>query len=321
MNLNEGLLSWGLPRQVASIAIMVVMAAPLEQLEAAEGGYSNYVPGTYGDFAMAVAPAEKWTLRNDIYYYTADSEGSVRSGEVEVGADIAFLINFTTLLYKTDAKIFGGEYAFGSFVPLLAYTDVSSSLQIGDTRVEVEDDQLGIGDIALIPWILYWNSGNFHWNFSEFIVVPTGNYDDQDVANTGLNYWSFDTNFALTYLNPETGRDLSFNAGYIINTENSDTNYQTGNEIHLDVALNQFLSESFAVGVQGFYLKQLSGDSGSGAVLGDFKGEVWGLGPAVLWSTTLGETPVTFIAKWLHEFDAENRIEGDHVVFSFAVDW
>ncbi|MGI9290805.1 MAG: SphA family protein [Gammaproteobacteria bacterium] len=270
---------------------------------------------------MAVAPESKWTLRNDVYYYTADSEESVRSGRVELGADLEFLFNFTTLLYKTDTKIFGGEYAFGAFMPLLGYTDVSSSLKIGNTEAEVEDDQLGLGDIALIPWIIYWNKGNFHWSFAEFVVVPTGNYDEDEVANTGLNYWSFDTNFALTYLNAETGQDYSFNAGYIINTENSDTNYQTGNEFHLDVSLNQFLSERFALGLQGFWLKQLSGDSGSGAVLGSNKAEVYGLGPTALWAAEIDGQPVIFIAKWLHEFDADNRIEGDHFMASFAVDW
>ena len=39
---------------------------------AAEGGYGNYVPGTYGDFVLAGAPEAKLTLRNDVYYYNAD---------------------------------------------------------------------------------------------------------------------------------------------------------------------------------------------------------------------------------------------------------
>jgi hypothetical protein len=45
---------------------------------AAEGDYSNYVPGTYGDFAAAVEPSSKFTIRNDIYYYQADIVRSVR---------------------------------------------------------------------------------------------------------------------------------------------------------------------------------------------------------------------------------------------------
>ena len=46
-----------------------------------------------------------------------------------------------------------------------------------------------------------------------------------------------------------------------------------------------------------------------------------GVGPALLWATQIGGQDVSFIAKWLHEFHAENRLEGDHVFVSFALDW
>jgi hypothetical protein len=61
---------------------------------------------------------------------------------------------------------------------------------------------------------------------------------------------------------------MSFvNRLHIYNTENDETDYQTGQEIHVDLALNQFLSESFAIGLLDFYLKQITGDSGRGATL------------------------------------------------------
>ena len=117
----------------------------------------------------------------------------------------------------------------------------------------------------------------------------------------------------------EKGRDVSCNIDYIYNTENDETDYQTGQELHLDVVFNQFLSETFAIGVHGFYLDQITGDSGRGALLGDYKAEAAGVGPALLWTTRIGGQDVSFIAKWLHEFHAENRIKGDHVFLSFAM--
>jgi len=296
------------------------VAPTLENASAAEGGYSNYVPGTYGDFGMALAPTEKWTLRNDTYYYDASTNRSVRSGNLEVGADLEFLMNFTTLLYKPDIELFGAQLAIGVFVPIVDL-EIDSSLSINDSVFGASDSATGLGDIALIPFALYWNQGNLHTSFAQFVVAPTGDYDTDNSINNGLNYWSFDTNFALTHLNPETGRDFSFNIGHIYNTKNDDTNYQTGRELHLDVAFNQFLSERFAVGLQGFYLKQITGDSGSGALLGDFKGEVGGVGPALLWTTNVGGQEVSFIVKWLHEFHAENRLDGDQIFLSFAFDW
>jgi hypothetical protein len=290
------------------------------QAVAAEGGYSNYIPGTYGDFGMAMAPTETWTLRNDVYSYGADMDESVRSGNVELGADLDFLINFTTLLYKPELELFGGQYATGILVPLVD-AEIEVSLDLGPIGRETRDSASGLGDIALIPFALYWTEGKYHWSFAHFIVTPTGDYDTDNDINTSLNYWSFDTNFALTYLDEQKGRDWSFNVGHIYNTENDETDYQTGQELHLDVALNQFLSESFAIGLQGFYLKQITGDSGRGAKLGDFKAEAAGIGPALLWSRDIGNQNVIFIAKWLHEFHAEKRLEGDHIYLSFVLDW
>jgi hypothetical protein len=308
-----------MPKRLLILIFAAISAAP-QLARGAEGGYSNYIPGTYGDFGMALAPAETWTLRNDFYFYDASTKLSLRSGKTEVGADLDFFMNFTTLLYKPELEVFGAQFAAGVFVPLVDL-DIASSLRVGDQLISVSDSASGLGDIALVPLALYWTSGNIHTWFSQFIVTPTGAYNVDNLINNGLNYWSFDTNFALTYLNPETGRDLSFNIGHIYNTKNDDTDYQTGRELHLDIVLNQWLSETFAIGLHGFYLKQITGDSGSGALLGDFKAEAAGVGPALLWTKRLGNQDVSFIVKWLHDFHAENRLEGDHIFLSFALDW
>jgi hypothetical protein len=97
-------------------------------------------------------------------------------------------------------------------------------------------------------------------------------------VNNSLNYWSFDTSFALTYPNDQSGKDLSFNIGHIYKIENDETGYQTAQKLYLDVALNQFLSDYLAIGLHRFYLKQISGDDGRGVTLGDFKHEAAGIG-------------------------------------------
>ena len=313
------LLSRNMPRPLVFGLLIFILLGHI-QANAAEGGYSNYIPGTYGDFGMALAPSETWTLRNDVYSYGADIDKSVRSGRVEVGADLDFLVNMTTLVYKPELLLFGGQYAAGVLLPFMD-AKVEATLDLGPINAKVKDSASGLGDIAVIPIALYWNEGKYHWSFVQLVVTPTGDYDLDNDINTSVNYWSFDTNFALTYFNGETGRDLSFNFGHIYNTENDKTDYQTGQELHLDLVLNQFLSDSFAIGLQGFYLKQITGDDGRGATLGDFKAEAAGIGPALLWSRDFGKQNVTFIAKWLHEFHAENRLEGDHIYLSFVLDW
>ena len=59
----------------AAVVLLLLMSAlflTASSAHAAEGGYTNYVPGLYGDFGVAVAPEPGFYLRTDLYYYTAD---------------------------------------------------------------------------------------------------------------------------------------------------------------------------------------------------------------------------------------------------------
>ncbi len=286
---------------------------------AAEGGYSNYIPGFYGDLALAVEPADGLSMRNDVYFYSADGDRSVRSGMVELEVDIDLTFDYLSLLYKPGVEIFDTQYAFGMTL-VLGKVDLSGKIEMGPFTESFGDDKTSYGDITLVPGVFYWNDGD-KWHFSQsfYVVVPVGDYDEDDAANTGLNYWTFETDFAATYLNQETGQDYSVVVGYGYNTENNDTDYQSGDEFHIDYIFNQFLSESLAVGIHGFYFKQLSGDSGDGALLGDFKAEASGVGPALMWIPTKYGGKTAFAIKWLKEFDVENRLEGDHVFLSLMM--
>jgi hypothetical protein len=285
---------------------------------ASEGGYSNYIPGFYGDLALAVAPDDGLSMRNDVYYYGAEASKSVRSGNAQVEVDIELNFDYLTFLYKPGVEIWGGQYAFGG-TAVYGKMDIDAQLNVGSTSIGINDKHTGLGDLTLTPAIIYWNKGNYHWAWMNYIVIPTGDFDKDETANTSLNYWTFETDFALTYLNLDKGQDYSLVVGYGYNTENDDTDYQSGDEVHVDFVLNQFLSESFAIGIHGFYYKQIGADSGDGALLGDFKAEASGLGPAFQWIPKKYGGKVALIAKWIKETHAENRLEGDHVFLSVAM--
>ena len=297
--------------------LLLVGLSPLH-VSAVEGGSSNYLPGLYGDIALAVAPANGISIRNDVYHYSGEAGASIRSGLIQAEIDVDVTYNFLSLMHKPGINIFGAQYAYGLTLPY-GKTDVKAQLSVGPSTVGREDEEYGLGDIALLPAIFYWNNDNFHYYISQWVVAPTGDYSTSNLANTGLNYWTFVTDFAMTYLNEETGQDYSFVLGYNYNTENDDTSYQSGEEIHIDYALNQFLSEDLSIGIHGFYYKQISDDSGSGALLGDFKGKAAGIGPAVMWIPKQYEGRVAFVAKWINEYNVEKRLDGDHVFMSFMM--
>jgi len=301
---------------LSTLLLLLIIALPTS-IHAAEGGLSNYVPAFYGDFALAVAPPDGLSFKNDVFYFSGDIGGSLRSGLVEANADVTLVYDYISFLYKPENKFLGAPMAFAVTQPI-GYVDVDASVRVGPLSANLSDDHTGLGDTTL-SFILYGNRDKLHYSLSNYLVMPIGDYDVDELANTGLNYWTYEVDIAATYLNEETGLDYSVVVGYSYNTENDDTDYQSGDEVHVDYSLNQFLSESFAVGINGYYYKQIGADSGAGAILGAFKGEGAGIGPAIFYSKKISGKDVYFIAKWMHDYHAENRIEGDYAYASFAM--
>ena len=292
--------------------------APASQ--AAEGGVSHYTPALYGDFSAAVAPDPGFYFRQDLYQYSAGSSGRrfVQNGEIRSELDVDASLYMLTGLWALEKEVFGAKFAWGGFIPLV-YTDVSASVGLGATSRTFSEDGWNLADPGIVPASFFWSCENWNFNLYETVSIPIGEYDKDNDINGGLNYWSFETTFATTYLNSDSGFEFSMVLGHIYNTENNDTNYQSGQELHLELMLNQYLSETFALGIHGFAYRQITGDSGSGALLGEFEGEANGIGPSLMWVTKIGNCPTIVTARWLHEFGAENRLEGDHFYLSATI--
>jgi hypothetical protein len=72
------------------------------------------------------------------------------------------------------------------------------------------------------------------------------------------------------------------------------------------------------LGVEGFWFEQVTGDSGEGAVLGDFKGRTAGLGPVLGYVKPLGAQSLALEFKWLAEMETQKRLEGDYLWLRMA---
>jgi hypothetical protein len=150
--------------------------------------------------------------------------------------------------------------------------------------------------------------------------VPIGNYRDGQLANLAFHRWAFDTSLAVTWLDPKSGWDVSGKAGLTFNGENDATNYKTGTELHVEGAVEKIFSPSFSAGLQAYYFQQVSGDSGAGATLGDFKGRVGGFGATAAYNFKIAQKiPATLRLHAMTEFDAKNRMEGNSVWVDFTM--
>jgi hypothetical protein len=287
---------------------------------ASEGGSSYYFPGAFATFAVAATPDSGFQFVNQTLYYHADVDKAVLQGRVGLSLKATALYNYFGGSYTPEAPVLGGRLQVGAAVPV-GYVSLKAGIDTTNFgSQDVSDRDFNIGD-SIMSGSLFWKTGDFYFKVTEMVFAPTGVYSTSNLANIGRNYWGFDTSCALTWLSSKTGTEISIMPGIIFNMENNDTKYKTGNEFHMDYMLNQFLAKNFALGAQGYYYKQATGDSRSGTELfdykgesygfGDFKGESYGFGPAMLWQPGFGNGKLTLIGKWIFDSHHENRMKGD----------
>jgi len=305
--------------KTSAMAMAICLAPALgSRALAAEGGASHYLPGTAGDIALAVASEPGLQVANTFWFQSGDVGATVLEGAVRFGVDADVFLNLAYGAYTFDRSVLGGRYTIGALVPF-GHTKIDAST-VGPLggRIASSDTSFDLSDIAIIPVQLNWNSGNFHFKLAEAIIAPSGGYDVDDLANLGRNHWSFDTVGAATWLNLETGTEISVAPGIMVNTTNNATDYKTGAEFHLDFTANQFLSPGFAVGLRGYWYEQVTGDSGSGARLGDFKSSSFGIGPGFVWTPTAAQGRLNIVGKWLHDLQADKRLKSDYGTLAVA---
>jgi hypothetical protein len=301
---------------LSSIVGAAFLAFPAGSAFAAESGSSFYLLGQRSQGA-AVLPPEGLFFSVPNYFYTGDfgdSEGLPIGGSLAFGVDLDLFLTLPTAIWVTPVDVLGGDLALtGTFVLGNADLDASATLAIpgvGAGTASVSDERWSVGDPAFGA-IVGWQAENLNYLLSASVNVPVGDYDAGRLSNISLNRWAWDLTGAATWLEPESGIELSGAAGITFNGENDDTDYETGTEFHLEAAAVYHFSPTFSAGVNGYHYQQLTGDSGAGATLGDFEGRVTGFGSMMSASFMLGSIPVATSLQYFHEFNVKNRFEGD----------
>lgn len=309
------------------LGLGAAMAAALltQPAQATEGGASVYLLGSGGPDAAVLPPLQGVFLSNTTWYYDASLGGGRElplGGNIVAGVDSKVLADFATILWVPSTNFAGGTLALGGAVPF-GYVSVDADAVLtgpGGTPIAISrsDDAWIIGD-PVVTGVLSWKHGKTYLAASTIVNIPIGQYREGDLANLSFHRWAVDASLALSWHDPESGWDVSGKVGLTFNGENEDTDYDSGDELHLEASVSKTLSPKWTLGAQAYYFDQQTGDSGSGARLGDFKGEVSGVGGFVAYSFNIGKAPVTTRLRAFDEFDATNRPEGYSVWFDFVM--
>ncbi|WP_188263021.1 SphA family protein [Azospirillum tabaci] len=283
---------------------------PVQEARAAENGTGFYLLGSRGPLAAAVPP-EGVFFQNDFYVFHADRSSSRTlpvHGNLATDFRSRAYIDLPTFLWSTPLTVGGARLAFSATIPF-GGPDVSASAVVGPYSSSTSDSAFTIGD-PVFSGMLGWESGRLRATGIVSVNTPVGDYRKGALANISFNRWATDVSGAVTWLDTDRGLDLSGVIGVTFNGENPATDYRTGTELHLEWAASQYLSKDFSIGIVGYHYQQISGDSGSGAVLGNFKGRVTALGGTAGYNFQIGKAPVSTRIKVYREFAVENRVPG-----------
>lgn len=317
---------------VVTVALGVLTS---EKAYAVEGGSGAYFLGTR-DTLSGIVPPPGTYLSFTYDNLSGDVQG-LSVGGLPIRADASVDLNLYRFGWTQsfETKLWNGQPAFNLTIPVpdieLTYTAVTPPLAGAD----VSDQTSGIGDLSFTG-LLGWNDGNLHYSAALTIYAPTGKYETAtidipsrsiDAVSVSKNVWSFQPTIAATWLNPQTGLEVSGAASLLFSTKNDDTDYQTAPAFQFETAVVQRVRSGWGFGLTGYAYQQLDDDSGDGADLtrsflgaNSLKARVFGAGPMIVYSGgQLFGGDVSLKAKYVTEFEAKRRLESDIFTLSLSL--
>jgi hypothetical protein len=300
-----------------NLALLAGLAMP-HGVNAGEGGTSHVLPGATATLSDLPPASPGWFAKPMYLHYNGSASAQIPTA-AGITTNLDATANTLALVggHTFEQTVLGGaHYTFAVALPY-TWLDISGNVQLpGGGSVARHSEVSGFGDLTVVPVMLAWKTGDWQIDTMLPVFAPTGSYEKGRLGNPGLNYWTFDPNVGAAYSDKKSGFNAMLRVGYAINTENPDTDYQSGSLLHFEGVIQQIVpvgSGFMTLGAEGFYFEQVTGDSGAGATVGDFKGRTAGLGPVLGYIQPFGKESLVVELKWLPELDTKNRLEGDYI--------
>jgi len=300
----------------ASLALGVLTSAPAwsYDLPAVNLGFTSFLDG-------APPSGPGWYVQQYVQLYRnarlKDDSGDNRSLPTGAGslrkASVDANIGLTQLVYQSDQTLLlGGKWGMNLMLPYASF-----DLDPDDGPIRTNSGNLG--DLLAGPF-LQWdpimgpNGPRFMNRIELQMIFPTGAYDADDAINPGSNVFSFNPYWAATYFATPKWT-ISWRLHYLWNAKNEDPfrltgadDSQAGQAVHLNFAsAYEVLPKQLRLGINGYYLKEITDKRLDGDRIDNSKEQVLGLGPGLLYHLSPHDH-LFFNAYW--ETEAENRPEG-----------
>ena len=306
-----------LAKKIASIASAVALCFAVSEGNAAEYAFTSYPLGTLA-FGAGITPPPGIYVTDAVSYYSGRVGGNFDFGQriFNAGVKADVFLDSTNILLVPQGKLLDGYFGASVTVPAgYVKYDASASGARGTTSSETSGG--GWGDMSM-QFQLGWDGESFSHTIYLLGVIPTGRYSTGFYPIIGLNRPSLDLGWAFTYFDKNSKLQFNGGVGFMTSMENDATQYQTGNEFHAEWAIGYKFDNGLLLGVVGYDYRQLTGDSGPGAVLGPFESLGDAVGPGLSYSTLIGELPVVINVRDYEQYNWKNFFHGNAAIASFT---
>ncbi len=259
-----------------------------------------------------------WYLQQYFQNYSSDRLVD-RNGD-KLGlpkTELDYQVSVTQLSYVSDLRLGNGNLGLNMLLPVVTRMKVDDGLNNAALK-----DQGGMGDLLVGPFIQFDpvmgpNGPRFVQRVELQVNIPTGEYDRDKDINPGNQAWSFNPYWAGTYwFTPNW--TASVRAHYLYNFKNDKPSYafgdvsdiQAGQALHANFATEYAVTPQLRLGLNGYWLKQITDTQIDGHDVSGRREQVWAIGPGGMYSFSKNDH---LVANAYFEQDAKNRPEGSRV--------
>lgn len=265
----------------------------------------HYGPGLFGMRSASGFPMG-WSYINVTHIYYAgefkDNDGKISS----LSEPINVIANISGGLWGTRLESIKANYNAGIVLPF-------TNLAPNPETLEVDPENIGLGDIKLIPLILSWNFDWIALNTRYAIWVPTGSFEAGSVSNKGKGFWSHNLALGATvYFDKARSWSLSSMNTFEFNSKQKTTDIRPASTYVHEWSIGKTFDKVFNLGLIGFNTFQVGEQEGGEVPEGTNNYRLNGIGMELGYRT---KDKWAFLTRWYLEYDAINRPEGTAIRF------